>query len=115
MQVRRLHHVNVNVHSLEEALAFYVDGLGFPTFDRPEMSIRGGWLQMGPHELHLMEVADFVPDKRQHFALQVESVNDTCAELESKQIPYRRITNTDGRSDQLFLHDPTGNRIEIQE
>jgi len=115
MQVRGLHHVNVNVRSLTEALDFYVTGLGFQPFDRPEMSVRGGWLQMGAHELHIMEVGEFVPDKKQHFAILVHSIEDTCTELEAKQIPFRRITNTDGRSDQLFLHDPTGNRIEIQE
>jgi catechol 2,3-dioxygenase-like lactoylglutathione lyase family enzyme len=79
------------------------------------MAVRGGWLLMGPHELHIMEVPNIVPDKKQHFALLVNSVEDTCKELEEKGISFRRITNTDGRSDQLFLHDPTGNRIEIQE
>ena len=95
MEVRGLHHVNVNVRDLTEALDFYVQGLGF--------------------ELHIMEVANIVPDKKQHFALLVNSVDDTCKELDEKGISFRRITNTDGRSDQLFLHDPTGNRIEIQE
>jgi catechol 2,3-dioxygenase-like lactoylglutathione lyase family enzyme len=70
---------------------------------------------MGAHELHIMEVANIVPDKKQHFALLVNSVDDACKELDEKGISFRRITNDNGRSDQLFLHDPTGNRIEIQE
>ena len=115
MRVHGLHHVNVNVHQLDEALAFYVDGLGFTPFQRPEMKVRGGWLQMGAQELHLMEAPDAVIDKRQHFALLVESVDDAAAHLEAKAIPFRRIHNDDGRSDQLFVHDPSGNRIEIQE
>jgi catechol 2,3-dioxygenase-like lactoylglutathione lyase family enzyme len=115
MEVRGLHHVNVNVRDLTEALDFYVQGLGFEQFHRPEMAVRGGWLRMGAHELHIMEVANIVPDKKQHFALLVNSVDDACKELDEKGISFRRITNTDGRSDQLFLHDPTGNRIEIQE
>ncbi len=115
MEVRGLHHVNVNVRDLTEALDFYVQGLGFEPFHRPEMQIRGGWLRMGAHELHIMEVANIVPDKKQHFALLVNSVDDACKELDEKGISFRRITNDNGRSDQLFLHDPTGNRIEIQE
>lgn len=115
MQVHGLHHVNVNVHDLDEALAFYVDGLGFTPFLRPEMKVRGGWLQMGAQELHLMEAPDAVIDKRQHFALLVGNVDEAAAHLEAKSIPFRRIHNDDGRSDQLFIHDPSGNRIEIQE
>ncbi len=115
MRVLGLHHVNVNVHQLDEALAFYVDGLGFEPFSRPEMKIRGGWLRMGVHELHIMETPGAVIDKRQHFALLVDSVDEAAAHLDTKAIPFRRIHNDDGRSDQLFIHDPSGNRIEIQE
>ena len=41
MEVRGLHHVNVNVRDLTEALDFYVQGLGFEPFHRPEMQVRG--------------------------------------------------------------------------
>lgn len=115
MKVHGLHHVNLNVHHLDEAMAFYVDGLGFQPFSRPEMKIRGGWLQMGAQELHIMEAPTAIIDKKQHFALVVDSVDAAAAHLESRSIPYRRIHNDDGRSDQLFLHDPSGNRIEMQE
>ena len=46
MEVLGIHHVNVNIHSLPEALEFYVDGLGFTSFDRPGFTIDGAWLSM---------------------------------------------------------------------
>ena len=110
-----IHHVNVNVHSLEESLDFYVNKLGFRPFDRPEMSVRGGWLKMGAQELHIMEAPTAVIDKKQHFALLVDNVDDAVAHLERHDVKFRRIHNDDGRSDQVFIHDPSGNRIEIQE
>jgi catechol 2,3-dioxygenase-like lactoylglutathione lyase family enzyme len=100
MRVRGIHHVNVNVHALDESLDFYVNKLGFQPFERPEMKIRGGWLRMGAQE--------------QHFALLVDDVDEAATHLESTGVPFRRIHNDDGRSDQLFIHDPSGNRIEIQ-
>jgi len=111
----RLTFVTLVVRDLDASRAFYVDGLGFTPFSRPEMKVRGGWLQMGAQELHLMEAPDAIIDKRQHFALLVDSVDDAANFLNGKEIPFRRIHNDDGRSDQLFIHDPSGNRIEIQE
>lgn len=115
MRVMGIHHVNVNVHQLDESLAFYVEKLGFQPFDRPEMSVRGGWLRMGAQELHIMEAPGAVIDKKQHFALLVENIDDAAAHLDTHGVKFRRIHNEDGRSDQIFIHDPSGNRIEIQE
>ncbi len=115
MRVRGIHHVNVNVHALDESLDFYVNKLGFQPFDRPEMSVRGGWLRMGEQELHIMEAPGAVIDKKQHFALLVESIDEAATHLDRHDVKFRRIHNDDGRSDQIFIHDPSGNRIEIQE
>lgn len=114
MRVRGIHHVNVNVHSLDDSLDFYVNKLGFQPFERPEMKIRGGWLRMGAQELHIMEAPGATIDKKQHFALLVDDVDEAATHLERNGITFRRIHNDDGRSDQLFIHDPSGNRIEIQ-
>lgn len=114
MRVRGIHHVNVNVHCLDESLDFYVNKLGFTPFERPEMRVRGGWLRMGAHELHVMEAPGALIDKKQHFALLVEDLDEAAAHLDLQGVKYRRVHHDDGRSDQLFIHDPSGNRIEIQ-
>jgi catechol 2,3-dioxygenase-like lactoylglutathione lyase family enzyme len=114
MRVRGIHHVNVNVHSLDDALDFYVNKLGLEPFERPRRKVRGGWLRMGSQELHIVEAPDATIDKKQHFALLVDDVDEAATHLERKGIAFRRIHNDDGRSDQIFIHDPSGNRIEIQ-
>jgi len=52
--------------------------------------------------------------KKQHFALLVDDVDEAASHLDKMQVAFRRIHNDDGRSDQIFIHDPSGNRIEIQ-
>ena len=115
MDVLGIHHVNVNVHSLPEALAFYVDGLGFTSFERPGFKIDGAWLNMGSHELHLFVRPDAVIDRNQHFALAVTDINDCARHLEAKGLKYRLAPEIEGVNRQIFIHDPSGNRIELNE
>jgi catechol 2,3-dioxygenase-like lactoylglutathione lyase family enzyme len=61
-----------------------------------------------------MEAPGATIDKKQHFALLVDDVDEAAAHLDRNGIAFRRIHNADGRSDQIFIHDPSGNRIEIQ-
>jgi catechol 2,3-dioxygenase-like lactoylglutathione lyase family enzyme len=115
MEVLGLHHVNVNVHSLPEALEFYVEGLGFTSFERPGFKIDGAWLNMGPHELHLFVRPDAVIDRNQHFALAVTDINECAQHLEAKGLKYRLAPEMAGVNRQIFIHDPSGNRIELNE
>ena len=115
MDVRGLHHVNVNVHDLDAALAFYVDQLGFELLPRPDFGFAGAWLQMGEHQLHLVVAADAAIDPRQHFALEVADLDAACAELDAVGVSYRRTPALPGAGAQAFLRDPSGNRIELNE
>lgn len=85
MEILGLHHVNLNVHSLEDSLAFYVDGLGCSEFSRPGFSIDGAWLRIGAHELHLMVRSDAVIDRSQHFALTVTNIEQCRRHLDAKE------------------------------
>lgn len=115
MDVTGLHHVNVNVASLEESLTFYVDKLGFVLLPRPDFGFAGAWLQMGAHQLHLVESAEFVIDPRQHFALQVGDLDACTAHLDTVGVEYRRPPITGGAGRQVFVRDPSGNRIELNQ
>lgn len=115
MEILGLHHVNINVHSLAESLAFYVDGLGFTSFERPGFTIDGAWLNMGPHELHLFVRPDAVIDRNQHFALAVADISACARHLDSKGLTYRLAPAMVGVNRQIFIRDPSGNRIELNE
>ena len=115
MDVLGLHHVNVNVHSLPEALEYYVDGLGFAVLERPDFDFAGAWLAMGEHQLHLVVDPAAAIDPQQHFALQVVDLDACCASLDARGVEYRRSPAIAGAGRQAFLRDPSGNRIELNE
>lgn len=113
MEILGLHHVNLNVHSLEDSLAFYVDGLGCSEISRPGRTIDGAWLRIGAHEVHLRVRPDAVIDRNQHFALTATNLDECRRHLDAKGISYRVAPEIAGVNRQIFLHDPSGNRIEL--
>ena len=54
MIAKAVHHISLCVPDLEAALGFYCDLLGLETIDRPEMGIKGAWLELGGTQLHLI-------------------------------------------------------------
>ena len=84
-------HTMLRVRDLDAAMDFYVNKLGFQPFDRPEMSVRGGWLRMGEQELHIMEAPGAVIDKKQHFALLVESIDEAATHLDINPNIWRNL------------------------
>ena len=50
-----------------------------------------------------------------HYALQVESLDEAMQDLDNEGIPYRLIDGLVGNLRQVFLLDPAGNQVELQE
>ena len=114
MRAIGLHHVSVNVTDVNAALAFYVERLGLVArTDRPDFGFGGAWLDAGGQQVHLIQAA--VPEDRgQHLALRVDDLDGAVAEL--------RAAGTDvsdpkpvGTGRQAFLHDPSGNLVELHQ
>jgi catechol 2,3-dioxygenase-like lactoylglutathione lyase family enzyme len=54
--VTALHHVGLLVDDVDASLPFYTDVLGLrERDDRPQLRLRGAWLDVGAGELHLFE------------------------------------------------------------
>ncbi len=106
--------MSINVRDADEAVAFYTDVLGLRVrADRPDFSFGGAWLDVGDQQLHLLEVP--VPDDRgQHFAIRVADLGATVDELRSKGVTVSDPSPV-GTGRQAFLHDPTGNMIELHQ
>lgn len=109
-----VHHVSINVHDAGEAIAFYTDVLGLMARDdRPDFSFGGAWLDLGDQQVHLLEVP--VPDDRgQHFAIRVADLDGAVAELRAKGVTVGDPSPV-GTGRQSFLHDPSGNMIELHQ
>ncbi len=109
-----VHHVSINVDDVEANRAFYVDKLGFTDLERPDFGFGGCWLEMGPQQLHLIELP-LVEGNGPHFALGVDSVEHASAELRSLGVEVSDAFTIDGVCRQAFLHDPAGNQIELNQ
>lgn len=110
-----LHHVALHVTDLDAALAFYVDVLGFTVLPRPDFPIVGAWLDVGSgRQIHLVEVdAERVPaDVGQHVALEIADAEAAAAALAAAGVAHRGPKRV-GPAIQVVLHDPDGNRIEL--
>jgi glyoxylase I family protein len=116
MQALGIHHVAINVKNTDEAIEFYTTKLGFTVRDdRPDFGFAGAWLNVGPQQLHLLEVP--VPDAiGQHFALHVDDIDAVIAELRAEGITVTDpIPVGDSGQRQAFLNDPSGNQIELNQ
>jgi glyoxylase I family protein len=114
LQPLAIHHVSIAVSDLEEALEFYEEALGFTVrSDRPELSVRGAWLETGSGQLHLIHTPP-VTGAGQHFAVLVEDLDASVAELRRKGLTVSDPVPV-GRSRQSFLSDPSGNLVELHE
>lgn len=109
-----VHHVSINVDNVESARHFYTDVLGLTERDdRPDFGFGGAWLQAGGQQVHLIEAP--MPESRgQHFALAVEDLAGTVAELRGRGIEVSDPVPV-GPGLQSFLRDPAGNQVELQQ
>jgi catechol 2,3-dioxygenase-like lactoylglutathione lyase family enzyme len=114
MQPRAVHHVSINVGDVAAATRFYVDVLGLAQRDdRPDDIGPGAWLDAGGQQVHLIQ-AERPTARGQHFALLVDDLDATVAELRARGVDVggpRPI----GTSRQSFLADPDGNLVELHQ
>jgi catechol 2,3-dioxygenase-like lactoylglutathione lyase family enzyme len=115
MRILRVAHVNLSVHALEPARAFYGDLLGLEVAPRPEdAGVRPGcWFRVGAVEIHVSEEPGVDnASSRRHVAFEVEDLADARERLVAAGFGLE-----DGRPlpgvERFFVRDPSGNRIEL--
>ena len=114
MRPLAVHHVSINVENVDEAIDFYTGTLGLELrTDRPDFGFGGAWLDAGGQQVHLIE-GKTPAGHGQHFALLVESLDETVSELRGRGIEVSDPRPV-GTSRQSFVSDPAGNLIELHE
>jgi glyoxylase I family protein len=109
-----VHHVSINVPDVGAALSFYIDVLGGTVrHDRPEFGFGGAWIDLGASQLHLLEAAT-PPALGEHFAIQVDDLAATVAELRGRGVKVNDPSPV-GPGLQTFVSDPAGNTVELYE
>jgi catechol 2,3-dioxygenase-like lactoylglutathione lyase family enzyme len=114
MKPLAVHHVSLNVEDVEAALQFYTGTLGLEQrTDRPDFPFGGAWLDIGGQQVHLIE-GTTPPGHGQHFAILVDNLDDTVAELRGEGVEVSDPRPV-GTSRQAFVSDPSGNLIELHQ
>lgn len=114
MRVLGVHHVALNVNDVDESVAFYTRELGLTRRDdRPDLGIDGAWLDAGDQQVHFVQ-APVPQNLGQHFALLVDDLDATVAELREHGVEVSDPGQV-GTSRQAFLLDPSGNPIELHQ
>jgi catechol 2,3-dioxygenase-like lactoylglutathione lyase family enzyme len=131
VKVLELHHHGIRIGPSEtevkKAFAFYHDVLGLDADGgRPTIpTIDGYWMDVGgTAQIHLMGVdgqSKFAagPGKdpsHPHVALAVADIQEAKKELERMGVDFWVTTGVVGpQSQQIFMHDPFGNMIELHQ
>jgi catechol 2,3-dioxygenase-like lactoylglutathione lyase family enzyme len=114
MQALGIHHVSINVTDTAAAVEFYTGVLGLvERTDRPDFSFAGAWLDLGGQQVHLLEI-DMPTQQGQHFAMWVADLDATVAEIRGHGVAVSDPKPV-GPGRQAFLHDPSGNLVELNE
>ena len=118
MKVTSIQHTSVNTSGkLGETHRFYADVLGLGLAPRPELGVDGYWFDAGGGaQVHLIDAAPFgsgIDPIGNHYCLTVDDLDGAVAELEDAGVEHMKFG--DGPDAQVFLADPAGNTIELQQ
>jgi catechol 2,3-dioxygenase-like lactoylglutathione lyase family enzyme len=115
----RINHVSINARDLARSTAFYVELLGAEPIATPNFGIPVQWLALGRTQLHLFE-RDLQPTSHHHFAVTVDDVEPVYRAAErwdafDDVAFHNRLVELPGDVVQLYVRDPAGNLIEIDQ
>jgi glyoxylase I family protein len=118
MRIRGLIHAAFLVTDLDRAKRFYADVLGLKEKPRPNFDFPGAWYDLGECELHLMVTpealtpADSRPRRDHHVAFRVDDLEETRRALREAGLTFRESSSG---MPSVFVRDPDGNLIELQQ
>lgn len=117
MPAHAMNHFTILSSDLSETCGFYRDLLGLTEGYRPDMGFPGAWLYAaGQAVLHVV-IRDPLPQPRagvlDHMAFSAIDLAGTVRKLEQKGVKYQLGRQVETGLWQLFFHDPSGARVEL--
>jgi catechol 2,3-dioxygenase-like lactoylglutathione lyase family enzyme len=115
----RINHVSVNARDLRDSVDFYVELFGAEPIPTPNFGLPVQWLALGRTQLHLFE-RDLQPTSHHHFAITVDELEPVYRAAERRGAFDQRafgnhLVELPGDVVQLYLRDPAGNLVEIDQ
>ncbi len=117
MKLTRILHHSVNVEGrLAESDAFY-RRMNLQGLTRPDIpGVGGRWFAAGAAQVHLVDApqgSDMIRPTGPHVCFGVEDLDAAITELEQEGVPY--VRGAQGAVVQIWIADPAGNTIELQQ
>jgi catechol 2,3-dioxygenase-like lactoylglutathione lyase family enzyme len=115
----RINHVSVNARDLRESVEFYVGLLEAEPIATPNFGLPVQWLALGDTQLHLFERA-LQPTSHHHFAVTVDDLEPPYRFADARgAFDHESFGNhlvlLPGDVVQLYIRDPAGNLIELDQ
>jgi catechol 2,3-dioxygenase-like lactoylglutathione lyase family enzyme len=115
----RINHVSVNARNLQESVDFYVELLGAEPIATPNFGLPVQWLALGRTQLHLFE-KDLQPTSHHHLGITVDDLEPVYRAAERRDAFDREafgnhLVELPGDLVQLYVRDPAGNLVEIDQ
>ena len=114
-----INHVSINARDLQESVDFYVELLGAERIPTPNFGIPVQWLALGNTQLHLFE-RDLQPTSHHHLGITVDDLEPVYRAVQRHEAFddaafHNRLVELPGDIVQLYLRDPAGNLVEIDQ
>lgn len=114
-----INHVSINARNLQESVDFYVELLGAEPIATPNFGTPVQWLAVGSTQLHLFE-RDLQPTSHHHLGITVDDLEPVYRAVQRHgafdEVAFRnRLVELPGDIVQLYLRDPAGNLVEIDQ
>jgi catechol 2,3-dioxygenase-like lactoylglutathione lyase family enzyme len=115
----RINHVSINARDLQESVDFYIDLLAAEPIATPNFGIPVQWLALGRTQLHLFE-KELQPTSHHHLGITVDDLEPVYRAAERRGAFDREafgnhLVELPGDIVQLYIRDPAGNLVEIDQ
>ena len=111
-----LNHVGVRVDDLDAAIRFYAEGFGLERIAAPSFGSPVVWLRAGSLQLHLTETrrrSRARVTSRSRSTTSGPSTAGPGAGVLSRSADGNAVFELPGGECQMYLHDPSGNVVEV--
>ncbi len=117
MAIQGMNHFTVLTDNLEATRDFYIGLLGLKDGYRPDLGFPGAWLYVGDSAvLHIIAGRKLPAEPGgvlDHMAFSATGLPAVTAQLKERGIDYILRRQNDTRTWQLFCHDPSGAKVEL--
>ena len=115
----QINHVSVNARNLQESVRFYEDLLAAEPIATPNFGLPVQWLALGRTQLHLFQ-RDLTPASHHHLGITVDDLEPVYRAAE-RHAAFdfdafgNHLVELPGDVVQLYVRDPAGNLVEIDQ